>query len=83
MGFAGWVVIGLLAGTLARAAVGSGQRSGCLFTMVVGVLGGVLGGVLFNAAGSRGIGDFGLWSMFVAFAGASLLLLVLRVVDRR
>ncbi len=77
MGVIGWIVVGLLAGGLARRATGSEQR-GCLGTMVIGILGGILGGALFNAIGGNGIGDFGLWSILVAFVGACVLLFILQ-----
>jgi uncharacterized membrane protein YeaQ/YmgE (transglycosylase-associated protein family) len=70
----GWLVVGLVAGALARAVTGGGWNIGCLGTIVVGVIGGLLGGTLFSAAGDEGIGDFGLRSMFVAFVGAVVLL---------
>jgi uncharacterized membrane protein YeaQ/YmgE (transglycosylase-associated protein family) len=85
MGIIGWIVVGLLAGSLARAATGSEKR-GCLGTMVVGMLGGGIGGALFNAAGGNGITDFGLWSILVAFVGACALLFLLQafgVTDKR
>ena len=82
MGVFAWMAVGLIAGVLARAATGS-ERRGCLFTMVTGIVGGILGGILFNAAGQRGIGEFGVWSCFVAFVGACVLLLALRVLARR
>lgn len=75
MGVVAWVVVGFVAGALAGIATGR-RVHGCLPTILVGVLGALLGGVLFNAAGERGIDDFGLWSIFVAFVGASLLLLL-------
>jgi uncharacterized membrane protein YeaQ/YmgE (transglycosylase-associated protein family) len=77
MGVIGWIVVGLLAGGLGRLATGSEKR-GCLGTMVIGILGGVIGGALFNAAGGKGITDFGLWSILVAFVGACALLFVLQ-----
>ena len=77
MGVIGWIVVGLLAGGLGRMATGSEKR-GCLGTMVIGILGGVIGGALFNAAGGKGITDFGLWSILVAFVGACALLFVLQ-----
>ena len=82
MGILAWIVVGLLAGGLARMATGARKR-GCLGTIVVGVLGALIGGALFNAAGSQGITHFGLWSILVAFAGASLLLLILEAVSGR
>ena len=82
MSLLAWIVVGLLAGGAARMATGA-QKRGCVGTLVVGVLGALIGGALFNAAGSRGIGDFGWWSLLVAFVGASLLLLVLQAVEGR
>ena len=85
MGLLGWIVVGLLAGSLGRAATGSEKR-GCLGTMVVGILGGIIGGALFNAIGGKGITDFGPWSILVAFIGACVLLFLMQaagVTDRR
>lgn len=75
MGLLSWIVVGLVAGALAQAATGTKSR-GCLGTIMIGILGGLLGGVLFSAADQGGIEEFGLWSMFVAFVGASMLLLL-------
>jgi uncharacterized membrane protein YeaQ/YmgE (transglycosylase-associated protein family) len=85
MGIFGWIVVGLLAGGLARMATGSEKR-GCLATMVIGILGGIIGGAVFNIAGGEGITDFGLWSILVAFVGACALLFIMQAVgvtDRR
>jgi uncharacterized membrane protein YeaQ/YmgE (transglycosylase-associated protein family) len=85
MGVLGWIVVGLLAGGLARMATGSEKR-GCLATMVIGILGGIIGGALFNAAGGNGIGDGGIGSIFVAFIGACVLLFLMQaagVTNRR
>ena len=85
MGWIGWIVVGLLAGSLGRMATGSEKR-GCLGTMVIGILGGIIGGALFNAIGGKGITDFGLWSILVAFIGACVLLFIMQAVgvtDRR
>lgn len=82
MGILGWIVIGLVAGGLAGRVTGH-RRGGCVTTMAVGIIGGLLGGMLFSAAGDEGIGDFGLRSMFVAFVGATILLLVFGAVGGR
>ena len=82
MGVLAWMVTGLIAGMLARAVTGAPRR-GCLWTMLIGVVGGLIGGAIFNAAGDEGMTDFGIRSTFVAFVGASVLLLLFRVADRR
>ncbi len=83
MGVLSWIVVGFVAGALARAVTGGGWRLGCLGTIVVGVLGGLVGGMLFTLAGDDGIGHFGLRSMFVAFVGAVVLLAVAALVTGR
>lgn len=83
MGLFSWIVVGFVAGALARAATGGGWNLGCLGTVVVGVVGGLIGGMLFNAAGDEGIGDFGLRSMFVAFVGAVVVLGLVGLVSGR
>jgi len=82
MSILAWIVVGFIAGGLARRATNARKR-GCLGTIAVGVLGGVIGGAIFNAAGSRGIDDLGLWSILVAFVGACALLFLLEVVGGR
>jgi uncharacterized membrane protein YeaQ/YmgE (transglycosylase-associated protein family) len=83
VGLFGWIVVGFIAGAVARAVTGGGWNLGCLGTIVVGVVGGLIGGMLFNAAGDEGIGDFGLRSMFVAFVGAVVLLALVGLVTGR
>jgi uncharacterized membrane protein YeaQ/YmgE (transglycosylase-associated protein family) len=80
----GWIVVGLIAGTLARWVTGARHR-GCLVTIVVGILGGLIGGALFQLATDSDtdvMDDFDIGSVFVAFVGAVLLLLVLEAISR-
>ena len=67
-----WIVVGFIAGLFAKAV--TGRRLGCLGTIVIGILGGLLGGVLFKAAGGGGVNSFSLYSIVVAFVGATILL---------
>lgn len=83
MGIFGWIVVGFVAGALARAVTGGGWNLGCLGTIVVGIAGGIIGGILFNAAGDEGIGHFGLRSMLVAFVGAVVLLVIVGLFTKR
>ena len=46
MGFLWWMVIGLVAGLLARLFVPGQQPMGCLLTMVLGLVGSLVGGFL-------------------------------------
>ena len=78
----GWIVVGFIAGALATR-VTRYSRRGCLFSIIVGIIGALIGGALFSAAGSRGVNDFDLWSILVAFIGAVIFLLLLQAIERR
>jgi len=82
MNLIAWIVVGLVAGLLARWIVGD-DKTGCIYTIAVGVLGAFIGGALMNAAGKRGINDFDLRSILVAALGSVLLLLVLQAIGGR
>lgn len=83
MNFLAWIIVGLLAGLLARWIVRD-DKSGCLYTVVVGVLGALIGGALMQAAGKKGIAnEFDFRSILVAAVGAVLLLLVLQAIGGR
>jgi uncharacterized membrane protein YeaQ/YmgE (transglycosylase-associated protein family) len=75
-----WVVVGLIAGWLASAVVGGGY--GPLGDIVVGVVGAFIGGLIFHRTGA-GVPIGGLpGTIFVAFIGAVVLLLLLRLINR-
>ena len=73
-----WAVIGLIAGWLASAVVGGGY--GLIGDIVVGVVGAFIGGFVFRALDIR-VPWGGLpGTIFVAFIGAVVLLLLLRLI---
>jgi uncharacterized membrane protein YeaQ/YmgE (transglycosylase-associated protein family) len=78
--FVVWLVVGLVAGWLASAVVGGGL--GVIGDIVVGIVGAFMGGFIFRALGLhapfRGIAG----TILVAFVGAVLLLMVLRLARR-
>lgn len=77
-----WAATGLLAGLLARWIV-KDSRSGCIYTMVIGILGALIGGALMQAVDERPLDQFSLRTVLVAAIGAVLLLLVLQAVAGR
>lgn len=82
MGLLGWIVVGLLAGALARWIVRD-ERTGCIYTLIVGVIGATIGGGLMALIDSEGVDEFSLRSVAVAAVGAVLLLLVLQAIAGR
>lgn len=76
-----WLVVGLIAGLLATFVLG-GIGYGILGDIIVGIVGAVIGGWLFSEMGwSAPFGGLA-GTVFIAFIGAVLLLLVLRAVRR-
>ncbi len=82
MNLIGWIVVGLLAGGLARWIV-KDDRAGCIYTMIIGVLGAIIGGGLMSLVDADGVDDFSFRSIGVAAIGAVLLLLVLQALAGR
>lgn len=84
MGILSWIIVGLIAGWLAGMVM-KGGGFGLIGDIIVGVVGGLLGGwiatsLLHLGAGVNGIN---LESILVAFVGAVVLLLLLRLVGGR
>ena len=80
----GWIIVGFLAGALARMATGA-EKKGCLGTIVIGVIGALIGGALWRLAtgdDTSAFDEFQWQSVVVAFVGASALLLVLQAINR-
>ncbi len=76
-----WLIVGLVSGVLASLVVG-GAGYGLLGDLVVGVAGAFIGGYLFQRAGwSVPFGGLG-GTIFVAFIGAVLLLVVIHLLHR-
>jgi uncharacterized membrane protein YeaQ/YmgE (transglycosylase-associated protein family) len=82
MGYVAWIAVGLIAGFLGRRITGD-EKSGCIYTIAVGVIGALIGGALMHAAGHKGINEFDLRSILVAALGSVLLLLVLQAIAGR
>lgn len=79
MSILAWILVGLLAGGIARMVTGAEKR-GCLGTLAVGLVGALIGGALASWAFDEGISGFGLRSIGLAALGATLLLLVLQAI---
>jgi uncharacterized membrane protein YeaQ/YmgE (transglycosylase-associated protein family) len=75
-----WAVVGLIAGWLASVIVGGGF--GVIGDIVVGIVGAFIGGFVFRALGVGPVFSGIPGRIFVAFVGAVLLLLLLRLIRR-
>ena len=80
-----WIILGLLAGTLAKFLVPGRDPSGCIITVVLGIVGAFIGGFIGTWIGWGRVtgGSFDARSIALATLGAIVILLIGRVVRRR
>ena len=73
MSILGWIILGLLAGALAKLIMPGKQGGGILVTMVLGIVGALLGGFIGNFIPglSDGIQSFSIGTLFTAVVGSS------------
>lgn len=78
-GIIGWIVVGLIAGILAKWLMPGRDPGGIIVTILIGIAGGLLGGF---AASRLGIGGGNIMNIVIATAGAFVLLLLYRLLFR-
>ena len=74
MGILAWIVVGLIAGVVAKALIPGREPSGIIITILLGIGGAIVGGFLAAALGMGGIAQFDLRTIIVAIVGAIVLL---------
>ena len=76
MGILSWIILGLVAGAIAKALHPGRDPQGCIVTMIIGVVGAVLGGWIATMFGWGRVDGFNLYSILIATGGAVLALLI-------
>jgi uncharacterized membrane protein YeaQ/YmgE (transglycosylase-associated protein family) len=76
MSVLGWIIVGLIAGWLAKLVVPGREPGGFFATMAIGIVGAILGGWLWNAFGHVGATGVDFGSILVAFVGSVILLVL-------
>ena len=85
MGFIAFIVVGLIAGAIAKWLMpgGEGEPQGWLGTMILGIVGAVVGGWVWNLAFDRtGATGINVGSVVVSVVGACIVLGVYRLLRR-
>ena len=80
MGIIAWIVVGLIAGALAKLIMPGDDPGGFIVTILLGIVGAFVGGFVVNLLGGAGVSGFNLWSILVATLGAIILLAIYRLV---
>jgi uncharacterized membrane protein YeaQ/YmgE (transglycosylase-associated protein family) len=83
MGIIAWIVMGLLAGILARFFMPGRQPMGLLGTMVLGIVGAVVGGFIGTQLGWGNVHGFDLRSLGLAIGGGVLVLFILGLFQKK
>ncbi|GGZ00103.1 GlsB/YeaQ/YmgE family stress response membrane protein [Streptomyces poonensis] len=82
MGILAWILIGLLAGAIAKMLLPGKDPGGIIVTMLIGIAGGLLGGwlgkALFGVDSIDGFFELSTW--FAAIVGSLILLMIYRLV---
>ena len=79
-GIIGWIVIGLLAGGLAKLLMPGKDPGGCLITILLGIAGALLAGFLGRALGWYGPNEGA--GFVAAVVGAFIILFIYRLIAR-
>ena len=83
MGILTWIIVGLIAGALAKLILPGDDPGGIIVTMLIGIAGAIVGGFIASAIGLGGVTGFNIGTLLIAVAGAILLLLIYRMVVSR
>jgi uncharacterized membrane protein YeaQ/YmgE (transglycosylase-associated protein family) len=78
-----WIVVGLVAGVLAKIAMPGPDPGGIILTIVIGIVGALIGGFIVSRLGGPDMTGINLPSILVATLGSIILLALYRLVTRR
>jgi len=84
MSLLAWIILGLIAGLVAKALVPGRDPGGCIITILVGIAGALVGGWLSTLLGFGGLaGGLDLRNLVIAVLGAIVLLVLWRLLFGR
>ena len=78
-----WILLGLIAGALAKFIMPGRDPGGLVMTTLVGIVGAIIGGFISTQLGYGAVDRFNVRGILIAVAGAIVLLFALRLVRRR
>lgn len=82
MGILSWIVLGLIAGVLAKLIMPGKDPGGMIITIIIGIAGAFIGGFVSSLLGFGSVTGFDFRSVLISVIGAILLLLVYRLIKK-
>jgi uncharacterized membrane protein YeaQ/YmgE (transglycosylase-associated protein family) len=82
MGILSWIVMGLIAGVLAKFIMPGKDPGGIIITILIGIAGAFLGGFIGSLVGLGAVSGFNVGSFLLAIGGAVLLLIIYRAIKK-
>lgn len=80
MSWLAWIVLGLIAGTIAKMLMPGRDPGGCVVTILIGIVGALLGGWIATILGFGGLAGGLDWrNLVIAVLGSFVLLAILRL----
>ncbi len=83
MGILTWIIFGLIAGALAKLIMPGNQGMGWLMTIILGIVGAYVGAFVGQLLELGDVTGFNIGSMFLAVAGALLVLWIYAMATKR
>ena len=77
-----WIILGLVAGIIAKFLMPGRDPGGFIVTILLGIVGAMVGGFISTRIGFGDVTGFNLPSIIIAVLGAMLLLFIYRMVKR-
>ncbi|MFA7095302.1 MAG: GlsB/YeaQ/YmgE family stress response membrane protein [Gammaproteobacteria bacterium] len=78
-----WIILGAIAGIIAKWLMPGRDPGGIIITILLGIAGALVGGFIASALGLGGVTGVDIWSVILAVLGAILLLFIYRQMQRR
>lgn len=83
MGILSWILLGLIAGAIAKAIRPGKDPGGWLITILIGIVGAFLGGRIGSFLGWGTVDEFNLRTLLLAIGGSLIVLVIYAAISKR
>jgi uncharacterized membrane protein YeaQ/YmgE (transglycosylase-associated protein family) len=83
MGIISWILLGLIAGVLAKLIMPGDDPGGFMMTIVIGIAGALIGGLISSALGYGKVDAFNFSGIAIATGGSIVLLIIYRMLHKQ